>query len=225
MCAWALLVLVLSFFCFSLSFTSSLPHSTCTLPGTPSTMSTKPRDKTAAPSHNEEYCPMAIYHPLTSTAALTSRKFIAWSMGTNLWTKLWRVIELYRLPAMWSSWSFSRDDSGLCLVDSGASTLHACFVFGILLDSPRFASVSWNGKCFFVPFLHGIAASIGTSNFFLFFLWFLFLLHLLDQCNKCLSIFRALSSFGFSIARCCFSLSFERLFQLGSILHAAHSQV
>ena len=46
-------------------FTSSLPHSTCTLPSTSSPMSTASRELTAAPSHNEEYCTMAIYHPLT----------------------------------------------------------------------------------------------------------------------------------------------------------------
>ena len=49
----------------SLSFTSSLPHSTCTLPGTPSPMSITPTDEAAALTHNEEYCPMAIWHPLT----------------------------------------------------------------------------------------------------------------------------------------------------------------
>ena len=50
---------------FSPSFTSSLPHSTCTLPSTSSPMSTASREITVAPSHNEEYCPMAIYHPPT----------------------------------------------------------------------------------------------------------------------------------------------------------------
>ena len=38
---------------------------TCTVPGTPSSMSTPPRVKTAALTQNEEYCPMAMYHPLT----------------------------------------------------------------------------------------------------------------------------------------------------------------
>ena len=56
----------LSSSCFSPSFTSSLPHSTCTLPSTPSSMSTAPKGTTAAPSPNEEYCPLAIYHPPTS---------------------------------------------------------------------------------------------------------------------------------------------------------------
>ena len=51
--------------CFSPSSTSSLPYSTCTVPGTPSPMSTTMRVKTAAPTHNEEYCYVAIYHPLT----------------------------------------------------------------------------------------------------------------------------------------------------------------
>ena len=55
----------LSFSCFSPSWTSSLPHSTCSLSGTPSSKSTTPRETTAAPSHNEEYCAMAIHHPLT----------------------------------------------------------------------------------------------------------------------------------------------------------------
>ena len=72
MCVWALLVLVLSFFCFSLSFTSSLPHPTCTLPGTPSSMSMPPRVKTTALSHNEENCSMAIYHPLTQSVRTPS---------------------------------------------------------------------------------------------------------------------------------------------------------
>ena len=58
--------LVLSFSCFSPSSTSSLPHSTCSLPGTPSSMSTPPRVKTTALTQNEEYCPIAIYNPLTS---------------------------------------------------------------------------------------------------------------------------------------------------------------
>ena len=51
--------------CFSPLFTSSLPHSTCTLPSTSSPMSTASRELTTAPSPNEEYCTMAIYHPLT----------------------------------------------------------------------------------------------------------------------------------------------------------------
>ena len=55
----------LSFSCFSPSFTSCLPHSTCTLPSTQSPMSTTPREITAALSHNEEYCPIAKNHPPT----------------------------------------------------------------------------------------------------------------------------------------------------------------
>ena len=35
------------------------------VPGTPSSMSTPPRVKTTAHTQNEEYCPMAIYNPLT----------------------------------------------------------------------------------------------------------------------------------------------------------------
>ena len=42
------------------------PHSTCTLPSTSSPMSTTPREITAAPSHNEEYCTMAKNHPPTN---------------------------------------------------------------------------------------------------------------------------------------------------------------
>ena len=74
------------------------------------------------------------YHSL-STAAVESGIIIAWSIGINLCTKLKRVIELYPLPALWSSWSFSRNYSKRCLVGSWASTMYACFVFGILLDS------------------------------------------------------------------------------------------
>ena len=54
----------LSFSCFSLLFTSSLPHSTCTLTSNPS-LSPAPRKKTAAPSPNEENCPVSIQHPPT----------------------------------------------------------------------------------------------------------------------------------------------------------------
>ena len=45
----------LCFSCFSPLFTSSLPHSACTLTCTPSSTSTAPREATAAPSPNEEY--------------------------------------------------------------------------------------------------------------------------------------------------------------------------
>ena len=55
----------LSFSCFSLLFTSSLPYPTCTLTCTPSSMWTTPRETPAAPSPNEEYCPLAVYHPPT----------------------------------------------------------------------------------------------------------------------------------------------------------------
>ena len=67
---WAFdrLFLVASSFCLSPCFspllTSSLPHSTCTLTCTPS-MWTAPRETPAAPSPNEEYCTLAIYHPPT----------------------------------------------------------------------------------------------------------------------------------------------------------------
>ena len=51
-----------------------LPHSTCTLPSTSSPMSTAPREITAAPSHNEEQCPMAIYHPPTQPESRELRR-------------------------------------------------------------------------------------------------------------------------------------------------------
>ena len=105
---------------------------------------------------------------------------------------------------MWSSWSFGWDASNRCLVDSCASKIRACFVFGIVLHSQLFASVSWDGNCFFVPFLHGIAASIGTSNFVLAF----FMVSLSSPCSGSMKQMplnlRVLSSFGFSIAHYCF---------------------
>ena len=55
----------LSFSCYSLMFTSSLLYPTCTLTCTPSSVSTAPRKTTAAPSHNDEYCTLAIYTPPT----------------------------------------------------------------------------------------------------------------------------------------------------------------
>ena len=71
----------LSFSCFSPLFTSSLPHSTCTLTSTSSPMSTASRELTSAPSHNEEYCPMAFYNPLT-TDGRTTRKTSLTAMGS-----------------------------------------------------------------------------------------------------------------------------------------------
>ena len=44
---------------------SSLPHSTCTLPGTPSSMSKPPSTKSPGHPQNEYYCLVAIYNPLT----------------------------------------------------------------------------------------------------------------------------------------------------------------
>ena len=83
----------LSFSCSSPSLTSSLPHSTCTLPSTPSSVSTPPRVKTTAPPHNEEYCPMAIYHPLTDADwhARRSTKVLKEKTGRNCTstTKKW----------------------------------------------------------------------------------------------------------------------------------------
>ena len=55
----------LSLSCFSPTSTFSLSQSTCSLSGTPSSMSSPPRVKTTGLTHNEEYCSMAIYHPLT----------------------------------------------------------------------------------------------------------------------------------------------------------------
>ena len=51
---------------FSPSFTSSLPYPTCTLTSTSSSMSMSSRELIPAPSHNEEYCLLATYHPLTT---------------------------------------------------------------------------------------------------------------------------------------------------------------
>ena len=50
---------------FSPTSTFSLSQSTCSLSGTPSSMSSPPRVKTTALTHNEEYCPVAIFNPLT----------------------------------------------------------------------------------------------------------------------------------------------------------------
>ena len=55
----------LSLSCFSPTSTFSPSQSTCSLSRTPSSMSSPPRVKTTALTHNEKYCPMAIYHPLT----------------------------------------------------------------------------------------------------------------------------------------------------------------
>ena len=56
----------LSLYCFSHTSTFSLSQPTCSLSGTPASMSSPPRVKTTALTHNEEYCPVAIYSPLTT---------------------------------------------------------------------------------------------------------------------------------------------------------------
>ena len=55
---------LLSLYLSLLPFLSSL--SSCSLSCTTSPMSSPPRVKTTALTHNEEYCPVAIYNPLTS---------------------------------------------------------------------------------------------------------------------------------------------------------------
>ena len=52
------------------SSTFSLPYPTWILTSTSSLMSTASRELSTAPSHNEEYCPMAINHTPTKTAPL-----------------------------------------------------------------------------------------------------------------------------------------------------------
>ena len=89
---------------------------------------------------------------------------------------------------MWSSWSFGADDSKRCRVDSCVSTIHACFVFRNL------------------HFLHGRAASSGTSNFLLAFSTFSLYSPSSTSIKFMLLNLRALSSFGFSIVHSCFSL-------------------
>ena len=65
--------------CFSLSPTSSLPTSTCTLTCTPPSMWTAPRERPAAPSPHEEYCNLAIFtlsqvmSPTSSTTSTAQR--------------------------------------------------------------------------------------------------------------------------------------------------------
>ena len=63
---------------------SALPHSSCTLPGTSSSMSTTPRVKTAAPPLNEEYCPMAKNNPLTSDDRRTNEPGSGGHVGNGL---------------------------------------------------------------------------------------------------------------------------------------------
>ena len=77
------------------------------------------------------------------------------------------------------SWSISSESF---LVDSWASTMHACFVFWTLLDPLVSSSVSRHmlGRLLgrlVVLSLQGIAASIGISNFSMRVWWFSWALH------------------------------------------------
>ena len=181
------------------------------------------------------------FHSL-STAAFVSGTFIAWGVGINLCTKLSCAIELYPLPAMWSSWSFGRDDFKRCIVDSCASTMHACFVFGILLESPLFASRSWSQEDFFVC---SVAKHCRIhSNFQLCPCvldgFFVFTIFRIDETNasqlssvvdlwlfkkrKTPLSFRASSTFAFSIAHSCFSF-FWAAFDMLDQFQATNNQV
>ena len=131
-----------------------------------------------------------------STAAFASRLFIAWGIEMNLCTRLQWLIELNLFSAMWSSWSFGRVLSKHFLRDSRASMMHACFDFRISLDSSK---VSLCRKR-----LQLTKASVGSSNFFHPFLVSLNSLSS-GSIKKMPLAFRALSSFGYSIAHCCFS--------------------
>ena len=98
-----------------------------------------------------------------STAASASGIFIAWGTGMNLCTRLKWLNDLDPFSAMWFSWSFDRVLSKRVLVDSWASTMHACFDFRILLDSVQ-VSLCRNEHCV-VFSLQGIVASVGSSTF------------------------------------------------------------
>ena len=110
----------------------------------------------------DEHCSVkSAQAPESSFFCVTSEhnpQLCFWYFGSNSACLRWPI--RHPVPAMWSSWSFGRDDSRRCLVDSWASTFHAWFVFGILLDSHFFASVSWNGKCFSVPFFAILMVSL-----------------------------------------------------------------
>ena len=67
----------LSLSCLSLTSTFPLSQSACSLSGTQSSMSSPPRVKTIALTHKEEYCPVAIYNPLTSPRHQLRRVLLA----------------------------------------------------------------------------------------------------------------------------------------------------
>ena len=89
---------------------------------------------------------------------------------------------------MWSSWSFGRVPSKRCLVDSWAS-YDACMLW--FSDFVVFSLQEHSG-------FHS------NFHFSLRLWWFLWTLSS-GSMTRCLSTFRALSSFGLSIAPCCFS--------------------
>ena len=98
-----------------------------------------------------------------STTAFTSGISIACGIGMNLCTKLWRVIEVNPLPAMWSWWFFwCWEDSTRCLVDSWDSTRQP------YTDLEFFSDAIFGFAVTFVMLLggllHGVAGAIGLSN-------------------------------------------------------------
>ena len=82
--------------------------------------------------------------------------------------------ELNPLPAMRSSWSLGRALLKRFLLDSWASTMHACFDFR--LSDPSHVSL----YCWFFT-LQDMAASMGNSNFSARFKWFLWTQYHSDQ--------------------------------------------
>ena len=109
---------------------------------------------------------LSFFHA-SSTAAFASWIFIAWGIGTNLCAKLQWLIELYPLSDLWSSWSFGRVGSKRFLVDSWASTMHACFVFWIFLDSSLSLTLarSFFERFFVSPFCKALPPPWESPNF------------------------------------------------------------
>ena len=94
-------LLVLSFSCFSPSFTSSLPHSTCTLPGTPSSMSTPPRVRTHASWGVLLYGDVPPSHKTRREKHSVYTLIFFWKMHDGKWKVFFETMECRNLFCFW----------------------------------------------------------------------------------------------------------------------------
>ena len=154
--------------------------------------------------------------PFLATASFASGTFIAWGIGINLCTNLQWVNELYPLPAMWSSWSFGRDDSNrFSWTHEPPRCMHVLFFF---FKKKNLVGIITLCFSFLMPrsvssflFCKAPPPALELPTFSLRLWLFLYFHHLPDRWNKCLPVFAHYRAVASRLPTLAF-LSSERLF-------------